>query len=75
MSSPSRLEREIKSNIFPFSVLSENLKVVITKQEAKVSEIEKQNVEMESAKKRAATELKTLADKCAKQEQTVTHVD
>lgn len=48
---------------------------MIAKQEAKVTEVEKQNAEMESAKKRAATELKTLADKCTKLEQTVTHVE
>lgn len=58
----------------PISLLFlENLKLVIAKQEAKVTEVEKQNAETESAKKRAATELKTLADKYSKQEQSVSH--
>lgn len=65
---------EIVRLLFSFYSI-ENLKVVVTKQEAKVIELEKQNAEMESAKKRAAAELKSLVDRCAKQEQTVTRVD
>lgn len=45
---------------------------MIAKQEAKVTDVEKHNAEMETAKKRTAAETKTLADKLAKQEQTVT---
>lgn len=56
-----------------FFSFSENLKVVIAKQEAKVTEVEKLNAEMESAKKRTTAELKIFAEKFAKQEQAVRH--
>lgn len=57
--------------MFFFSFLSENLKSVIAKQEAKVTEMEKINSEIEMKKKKSLSDIRSLEEKLAKQENLV----